>query len=98
MESSRRDLSHDVAEQRPILKNDQNMYHLLFGFTLKTGVAFPKTDILYFCDCTSHIEDDGIPAYNKRLPFKIPDLTFIFFFEKRESTTRCREELSKNYS
>jgi len=38
MESSRRDLSNDVAEHGPILKNNQNTYHSRFGFTPKTGI------------------------------------------------------------
>jgi len=47
MESSRRDLSKDMAEHRPILKNNQYTYHPRFGFTPKTGIAFPKTEILF---------------------------------------------------
>jgi len=42
MESSRRDLLSDMAEHRPLLKNNQNTYHLYFGFTPKTGIPFPK--------------------------------------------------------
>jgi len=38
MESSRRDLSNDMAEHKPILKNNQNTHHPRFGFTPKTGV------------------------------------------------------------
>ena len=37
MVSSRRDLWNDVAEHRPILKNNQNTY-LSFSFTPKTGI------------------------------------------------------------
>jgi len=48
MESSRRDLSNDMAEQRPILKNNLNtFYYHRFTFTPKTGVAFPKTGVLF---------------------------------------------------
>jgi len=47
MESSRLDLLNDMAERRPILKNNQNMYHPRFGFTPKTGVTFPKTRLLF---------------------------------------------------
>ena len=32
-----------MAEHRPIYKSNQNTYHLRFGFTPKTGIAFPKT-------------------------------------------------------
>jgi len=49
MESSRRDLSIDMAEHRPILKNNQNMYNRRFGFTLKAGMAFPKTGFCFYC-------------------------------------------------
>jgi len=47
MESSRRDLSNDMAEHTPILENNQNTLHLCFGyFQPKTGIAFPKTKIM----------------------------------------------------
>jgi len=49
MESSRRDLLNDIAERRPILKNYQNTYHPLFGFTPKTGITFPKTEFCFYC-------------------------------------------------
>jgi len=42
MESSRRDLLNNVAEHRPILKNDQTSTPA-FNFTPKTGKAFPET-------------------------------------------------------
>ena len=35
-----------MAEHRSILKNHQNTYHPCFGFTPKTGIAFPKTTAL----------------------------------------------------
>ena len=47
MESSRQDLSNDVAEHRPNLKNNQNKCHPRFGFTFKTGIASPKTGIWF---------------------------------------------------
>ena len=47
MESYRRDLSNDMAEHRPILKNNQNTCNLRFNFTRKTVIAFPKTDVLF---------------------------------------------------
>ena len=47
MESSRRDLSNDMAEHRPILKYNQNTYYPRFSFTLKTCIAFPKTSFLF---------------------------------------------------
>jgi len=49
MESSRRALLNDVAELRPILKNNQNTYHP-YGFTPKT--AFPKKWFCFNCDKT----------------------------------------------
>jgi len=47
MESSRRDLLNDTAEHMPILKNNQNTDHRRFGFTPKTGIASPKTGVLF---------------------------------------------------
>jgi len=47
MESSRRDLSNDMAEHRPILKNNKNAYHPRFSFTPNTVVALPKTGVLF---------------------------------------------------
>jgi len=47
MESSRRDFLNDMAEHRPILKNNQNTYHTRFGFTPKTGIEFLKTEDLF---------------------------------------------------
>jgi len=47
MESSRRYLSNDMAEHSPILKNNQITYHPRFGFTPKTGIAFPKTGFVF---------------------------------------------------
>jgi len=50
MESSRRDLLNDMAEHRPTLKNNQNTYHPpRFGFTSKTGIAFPETEFCCYC-------------------------------------------------
>ena len=46
MESSRRDLLNDMAEHRPISKNNQNMNHLRFGFTPK-AVIIPHNG--FFC-------------------------------------------------
>jgi len=48
MKSSRRDLSNNMAEQRPILKNNENTHYPRFNFTPQTGTAFPKTDILLY--------------------------------------------------
>ena len=45
MKSSPRDHLNDVAEHRPMLKNNQNTYYPRFGFTPNTGIAFPKTGI-----------------------------------------------------
>jgi len=47
MESSCQDLSNDVAEHRSTLKNNQNTYYTRFGFIPKTGIAFPKTSVLF---------------------------------------------------
>jgi len=49
MESSRRDLLNDLAEHRPILKNNQNTYHSRLGFVSKTGIAFSKTGFCFYC-------------------------------------------------
>jgi len=48
MESSRREFLNDMAERRPILKNNQITYPRL-GFTPKTGIAFPKTGFCFYC-------------------------------------------------
>jgi len=48
MESSRRDLLNDMAQHRPILKSNQNRYHSRFGFTPKTGTAFPKMGFCFY--------------------------------------------------
>jgi len=48
MESSRRDLSNDMAKHRPISKNNQNTCHPRFGFTSKTGIASPKTQVCFY--------------------------------------------------
>jgi len=45
MESSRRDLVNDMAENGPILKNNQNTFHPRFGFTPKTGAASLKRGV-----------------------------------------------------
>jgi len=50
MESSRRDLLNDMAEKRPILKNNQKTDHPSVGFTSKTGIAFPKSGFYFYCD------------------------------------------------
>jgi len=47
MESSRRDFSYDMAEHWPTSKSNQNTHHPRFGFTPKTGIAFPKTGVLF---------------------------------------------------
>jgi len=41
---------NDMAEHRPILKNNQNTIHPRFGFTPKTGIAFPKTGFYFYCE------------------------------------------------
>jgi len=50
MESSRQDLLNDMAEHKPILKNNQNTYHPRFGFIPKTVIAFPKTGFCFYCE------------------------------------------------
>jgi len=49
MESSRRDVSNDMAEHRPILKNKQNTLYPLFSFTPKTGIVVPKASDCFYC-------------------------------------------------
>jgi len=48
MESSRRDLLNDMAEQGLSWKNILNTYYPYFKFSItpKTGIALPKTDVL----------------------------------------------------
>jgi len=48
MGSSHQGLSNDMAEHRPILKNNQNTYYLRFSFSPKTDIAFPKTGISFY--------------------------------------------------
>jgi len=47
MESSRQDLSNDMAERRSTLKNNENTFHPRFSFTLKTCLAFPETGFMF---------------------------------------------------
>jgi len=47
MESSRRDLLNDMVEHKAVLKNNQNTYQPLFGFTPKTGTVYPRTGVLF---------------------------------------------------
>jgi len=49
MGSFHRELLNDMAERRPILKNKLITYHLRFGFTLKTGIAFSKAGFCVYC-------------------------------------------------
>jgi len=46
MKRYRRNLFNGIAQHRPILKNNQNTYPR-FGFIPKTGIAFPKTGVLF---------------------------------------------------
>jgi len=63
MESSRRDLSNDMAEHRPILKIPKIRTKSHFVFTPKTQIAFPKTGALFLL-CTFYrihkLDDYGI--------------------------------------
>jgi len=47
MASSRQDLLDDMAEHRATLKNNQNALHPRFVFAPKTGIANPKTEVLF---------------------------------------------------
>ena len=51
MQTSRRDLLNDDVEHRSILKNKRNRYFPHFNFTPKTGIAFPKTNVLFSLYC-----------------------------------------------
>jgi len=57
MESSRLDLMNDMAEHRPILKNNQNTYHHRFGFNKKqvalsiTGFVFTAKFPVFWYRC-----------------------------------------------
>jgi len=44
---SRRELSIDVAEPRSTLKTYPNTHYPRFNFITKTGIAFPKTRVLF---------------------------------------------------
>jgi len=48
-ETSRRELSIDMAEHRSMLENYQNTHYSRFSFTPKTGTAFPKTILCFYC-------------------------------------------------
>jgi len=91
MESSRRDLLNDVAEHRPILKNNQNTYNSSFGITPKTGIALLETG--FYCESpggTQEVEnanfiihfavkarDFNVEIFQKR-PYGT-DLVFLFW-------------------
>ena len=49
MESSRHNLLNDMAVHTPIFKNNLITYHPGFGFTPKTGSAFPKIEFFLLC-------------------------------------------------
>jgi len=75
IESSRRDLSNDETEDRYILKNNQNTYCPV-SFTLKTGIAFLKTGVLFLlCVCLS------LPRINRRASRTDHFLREIYHFE-----------------
>ena len=61
MESSRRDLLNDMAEHRPILKNNQYTFYTRFGFIPKTGMAFSKIGVL-FSPCSPKTSLMSFPA------------------------------------
>jgi len=44
---SRRELSIDVAGHRSMLKNYENTHYPHFTFMPKTGIALPKTGVLF---------------------------------------------------
>ena len=48
MEGSRQDGSNDMAQHRPISKNNQNMHNKRVGFEPKTGIAFPETGFCFY--------------------------------------------------
>jgi len=81
MESSRRDLLNDMAEHRPILKNNQNTYHPRFGFTPKTGKEFLKTGFCFYCEAEQSNNYAGNLTYGKRnLRYpnvKLPNLSIM---------------------
>ena len=51
IECSSRDFLNDMAEHRPILKNNRNTYRPRLDFTPKTGIAFPKTRFSFLLWC-----------------------------------------------
>ena len=60
MESSRRDLFNDMAQHTSTLKNNQNTYYFRFRFTPKTGIASPKTGVLFLL---SYFSAQGYPTF-----------------------------------
>ena len=46
---------NNTVEHTPILKNNQTTYHTNFGFTPKTGIAFPKTGFRFYCEGSQNI-------------------------------------------
>jgi len=55
-----------MAERKPVLKNKQNTLAPRFGFTPKTGIAFPKMGVYFFL-CPLHAEGrDGMLPPNTR--------------------------------
>jgi len=59
MESSRQALSNDMAEHQLIWKNNQNTHCPRLSFTPETGIAFPKTSVLFLLNTLSSEYGNG---------------------------------------
>jgi len=66
MESSRRDLSNDMAEHKSILKNNQTTLCPRFSVTPKTGIAFPKTGVLFLLWTWARFNNAWVFRENRR--------------------------------
>jgi len=84
MESSRGDLLNDMAEHAPILKNNRNTYHPCFGFTPKTGIAFPKTSFfLSVCSKLAFVQPIGYAVVDDARHSGLGDTVSFFSGDSR---------------
>jgi len=77
-ERSRRELSINVAEHGPMLKNYQNSHYPRFSFISKTGIALTKTGVLYLrCSHCDEKERTSKLKSTKSSSLKKTDLIII---------------------
>jgi len=79
MDSSRRDLSNDMAEHRPILKNNQNTHHPRFSFTPKT-YSIPKRVFCFYSvdNKTFEIESARLYLHSKLIKMHVEPYPLLF--------------------